>query len=306
MYLDLENMVRIIQRLGLKIATVYIGGGTPTVLNPEQLRSLLEKINGLIDVSSLMEFTMESGRPDTITEEKMHIAREYGVTRVSVNPQTLSDDVLREVGRQHTVDDFYRAYEIARNSGIRDINVDLIAGLPGDTFANFSKSMDGIIDLDPTNLTVHTFCVKKSADILKSNKDIYSQDSRDATKSVAYSQLKARFAGYHPYYLYRQRNTVGNLENVGYAKDGHDGMYNIFMMEELHSIFAVGAGAVTKLVARHTLDTPDAIIRIFTPKYPYEYLRDADAIRMGDSATGKESIEERIVSFYKEHGLYSE
>lgn len=307
MYLDLENMVRIIRRLGLKIATVYIGGGTPTVLNPDQMRSLLGKINSLIDVSTLMEFTMESGRPDTITEEKMRIAYEYGVTRVSVNPQTLSDEVLRGVGRRHTVDDFYRAYEIAKNSGIRDINVDLIAGLPGDTFANFSKSMDGIIALDPTNLTVHTFCVKRSADILRENKDIYTQDSSDAAKSVAYSQLRAKFAGYHPYYLYRQKNTVGNLENVGYAKAGHDGMYNIFMMEELHSIFAVGAGAVTKLVVKQSGENGhNAIVRIFTPKYPYEYLRDADLIRLGDAEAGKESIEERIVSFYKEHGLFNE
>ena len=307
LYLDLENMVGIIRRLGLKIATVYIGGGTPTVLNPVQLRALLGKINSLIDVTSLMEYTMESGRPDTITQEKMQIAFEYGVTRVSVNPQTLSDDVLREVGRRHTVDDFYRAYEIAKNSGIRDINVDLIAGLPSDTFANFSKSMDGIIALEPTNLTVHTFCVKRSADILKSNKDIYAQDSRDAAKSVAYSQLRARFAGYHPYYLYRQKNTVGNLENVGYAIAGHDGMYNIFMMEELHSIFAVGAGAVTKLVARQINDTQqNAIVRIFTPKYPYEYLRDADGIRLGDPAAGKEPIEKRIISFYKEYGLYND
>ncbi len=307
MYLDLENMVRIIKRLGLQIATVYIGGGTPTVLNPVQLEGLLSKINSLIDISSLMEFTMESGRPDTITEEKMRLAYMYGVTRVSVNPQTLSDEVLQAVGRRHTVADFFRAYEIAKNSGIRDINVDLIAGLPGDTFANFSKSIDGIIDLDPTNLTVHTFCVKRSADILRSNKDIYSQDSRDAAKSVAYSQLKTRFAGYHPYYLYRQKNTVGNLENVGYAKEGHDGMYNIFMMEELHSIFAVGAGAVTKLVAKHPEDASrNSIVRIFTPKYPYEYLRDADGIRMGDLAAGKASVEERILSFYREHGLYKD
>ncbi len=306
LYLDLENMVGVIRKLGLKIATVYIGGGTPTVLNEVQLKTLLDKIASLVDVSSLMEYTLESGRPDTITEKKFRIAKEYGVTRVSVNPQTLSDEILEGVGRHHTVDDFYKAYELASQSGIPHINVDLIAGLPGDNFSNFAKSIDGIIDLNPSNITVHTFYVKRSSDIVKDNKQIYSADGGDVGKSVAYSQLKTKFAGYHPYYLYRQKNTIGNLENVGYAKEGADGMYNIFMMEELHSIFAVGAGAVTKLVyKKKNKEEKNAIERIFTPKYPYEYLRDADDIRMGNPEAGKASIEDRILAFYKEHGLYT-
>ncbi len=306
MYLDLENMVAVIRRLGLKIATVYIGGGTPTVLDEKQLESLLAKVSSLIDVSDLMEFTLESGRPDTITEDKFRIAKAYGVTRVSVNPQSLSDDVLVSVGRRHTVADFYRAYDLAVQSGIRDINVDLIAGLPGDTFSEFSKSIDGVVDLNPTNITVHTFCVKRSADILKENKEIYSADGGDVGVSVSYSQLKTKFARYHPYYLYRQKNTMGNLENVGYAKEGADCMYNIFMMEELHSIFAVGAGAVTKLVYRPKNKGGSSIERIFTPKYPYEYLRDADTIRLGNVEAGKPSVEDRIVAFYQKHGMYQE
>ncbi len=306
LYADLENMVGVIRELGLEIATVYIGGGTPTVLSPEQLRILLAKIASLIDVSSLMEFTLESGRPDTITAEKLAVAKEYGVTRISVNPQTLSDDVLKEIGRRHTVDDFYRAYEIAKQSGIPHINVDVIAGLPGDSFAEFAHTIDGIIALDPSNITVHTFSVKKSSDVLRENRKVYSLTGGDAGKSISYSQLKTKFAGYHPYYLYRQKNTVGNLENVGYAKPGADGMYNIFMMEELHSIFSVGAGAVTKLVCRNSpVDGKNHITRIFTPKYPYEYLREADHIRQGDLEEDKAPIRERIISFYRENGMIS-
>ena len=304
LYVDLENMVGIIRDLGLKVATVYIGGGTPTVLSESQLDTLLGKIAALVDIDSLMEFTLESGRPDTITAGKLAVAKKYGVTRISVNPQTLSDEILKQIGRNHTVADFYRAYEIAMDSGIPDINVDLIAGLPGDCFAQFSHTMDEIIRLNPSNITVHTFCVKKAADILRENSQVYSLTGGDVGKSVSYSQLQTKLAGYRPYYLYRQKNTVGNLENVGYAKEGAEGMYNIFMMEELHSIFSVGAGAVTKLVARHIGERGEShITRIFTPKYPYEYLRDADGIRDGLPEQGKPSVRERIFAFYRENGL---
>ncbi len=304
LYTDLENMVGIIRELGLEIATVYIGGGTPTVLSAEQLDALLSRINSLIDTSSLMEFTLESGRPDTITAEKLMVAKRHGITRISVNPQTLSDEILVNIGRRHTVEDFYRAYEIAQASGIPHINVDVIAGLPGDSFAEFSRTIDGIIQLNPSNITVHTFSVKKSSDVLRENKKIYSLTGGDVGKSVSYSQIKTKLAGYHPYYLYRQKNTVGNLENVGYAKEGADGMYNIFMMEELHSIFSVGAGAVTKLVCRNSpADGKNHITRIFTPKYPYEYLREADHIRTGDGTENQTSIREKIVDFYQTNGM---
>lgn len=307
LYVDLENMVGIIRELGLRIATVYIGGGTPTVLSASQLDTLLGKIGELVDVSDLMEYTLESGRPDTITAEKLAVAKAHGVTRISVNPQTLSDAVLERIGRKHTVADFYRAYEIARASGIPHINVDVIAGLPGDDFGEFSHTIDGIIALNPDNITVHTFCVKKSADMLRENSNIYSLTGGDVGKCVSYSQLKAKFAGYRPYYLYRQKNTVGNLENVGYAKEGAEGMYNIFMMEELHSIFSVGAGAVTKLVSkRQPGDGGRLISRIFTPKYPYEYLRDADVLREGDPAAGKQSVRDKIMQFYRENHLLNQ
>lgn len=271
--IDLDDTLDTIERLGLKVTTVYIGGGTPTTLSAEQLDLLLTRIRDRIDVDSLLEFTLEAGRPDTITREKLEVAKKHGVTRVSVNPQTLSDDILRDIGRRHTVDDFYRAYALAKEIGFRDINVDLIAGLPGDDFKNFSETVDKIIELAPTNITVHTFCVKKASDALRNNSSVYSLSGGDAAKSVSYSQLKTKFAGYKPYYMYRQKNTVGNLENVGFSLEGHEGLYNVYMMEEYQTIFAVGAGAVTKLVKFNgPIGSDSQIMRLFRPKYPYEYL----------------------------------
>jgi oxygen-independent coproporphyrinogen-3 oxidase len=232
-----------------------------------------------------LEFTLEAGRPDTITSEKLKVAKEHGVTRISVNPQTLSDDILREIGRRHTREDFFRAFELAKASGIKDINVDLIAGLPGDDFQNFSETVDKIIDLNPSNITVHTFCVKKASDALRNNSSVYSLTGGDAAKCVSYSQLKAKLAGYKPYYMYRQKNTVGNLENVGFTLDGSEGIYNVYMMEEVQSIFAVGAGAVTKLVKYdEAFSQKTRIERIFRPKYPYEYLKKEDLLLRLDKA----------------------
>ncbi len=280
---DIKSTVQTIRTLGFRILTVYIGGGTPTMLSAEQLKWLLSVVRACLYEGEAIEFTMEAGRPDTITAEKLAVAREYGVTRVCVNPQTLSDDVLREIGRKHTVEDFYRAFAIAKESGIPDINVDLIAGLPGDDFKTFSETIDKVIELAPTNITVHTFCVKKAADVLKNNTGIYAMHGADAAKSVSYSQLKTKFAGYRPYYMYRQKNTVGNLENVGYSLEGHEGLYNVLMMEEKQTIFAVGAGSVTKLVSFTGRDGTAIIKRIFQPKYPYEYLRDDHEERLARS-----------------------
>ena len=248
-----------------------------------------------MDPETLFEFTLEAGRPDTITAEKLHVAKELGVSRISVNPQTLEENVLRIIGRRHTVDDFFRAYEIAEASGIRDINIDLIAGLPGDNFHGFSSTIDRILPLGASNLTVHTFTVKKAANIVQEEENYYSITGGDVAKSVEYSQLRTKAFGYRPYYMYRQKNTVGNQENVGYAKEGHEGYYNVFMMEELHSIFAVGAGAVTKLV-RDTSAGKREIVRIFNPKYPYEYLRDAEKNMMGEGE--KLSLRDRVNLFF--------
>ena len=272
---DLELTARKIKELGLRVRTIYIGGGTPTILDADQLRVLLSKIAELIDVSALEEFTLESGRPDTITAEKFAVAKEYGVTRVCVNPQTMCDEVLQEIGRSHSAEDFLRAFDVAKNSGIPYINTDLIVGLPGDTFKSFSATFDKVLSLRPENITVHTFCVKKAAEILRQGSNVYSLRGGDAGKCVDYTQLKSQQEGYLPYYMYRQKNTVGNFENVGFCLEGAEGLYNVYMMEEVHSIFAVGAGAVSKMVNYRPENGGKPIIeRLFYPKYPYEYLKD--------------------------------
>ncbi|MBQ8388260.1 MAG: coproporphyrinogen dehydrogenase HemZ [Clostridia bacterium] len=292
---DIDRIFTQIKELGLRVKTVYIGGGTPTILEPDQLRVVLAKINEHWDVSTLEEFTLESGRPDTVTPEKMAVAKEYGVTRVCINPQTLSDEVLHGIGRNHSSADFFKAYDIARESGIKYINTDLIAGLPGDSFKTFSATVDKIISMRPDNITVHTFCVKKASDFLRRSCNVYSLRGGDAGKCVDYAQIKTEIAGYKPYYMYRQKNTVGNLENVGFALDGAEGRYNIYMMEEVHSIFAAGAGAVSKMV-KYPADSSEkaVILRLFNKKYPYEYLESGF----------DESITEQIREFYRnEHGI---
>lgn len=276
---DIKRMAKTIRDCGYTLATIYIGGGTPTTLDERQLDTLLSTVCECFDVPSLAEFTLEAGRPDTVTAGKLSCAKEHGVTRISINPQTLEDDILVSIGRRHTAEDFFKAFEIARASGIKTINTDIIAGLPGDRFSTFSRTVDRIIALEPENITFHTFCVKKSADILREGTEIYNRGEAayaDTGKCVDYAQLRAKNAGYIPYYMYRQKNTVGNFENVGFAKPGHEGLYNIFIMEEVHSIFACGAGAVTKMLSPvpkiAANGQPERMKRIFMPKYPYEYL----------------------------------
>ncbi len=269
---ELRDIFAVIKRYGLNVKTVYIGGGTPSILEPEQLERVLSTICEGLGDNVPAEFTFEAGRPDTISAEKLAVAKKYGVRRISVNPQTLCPEVLEGIGRSHTVEDFYRAFATARDVGIECINTDLIAGLPNDTFNRFAASMDGILALRPENITVHTFCVKRSA-AWRQKANVFSMRGGDAGKCVDYSQIKAQQSGYVPYYMYRQKNTVGNFENVGFALEGTEGMYNIFMMEEIHTILAAGAGAVTKLVKlKHSNDEKTEIKRLFNPKYPYEYL----------------------------------
>lgn len=263
----------LIRQLGLSVRTIYIGGGTPTILNESQLARLLSTIAECWDVRGLEEFTLESGRPDTIDGEKLAVAGSFGVNRISVNPQTMNDDILQGIGRKHSVEDFLRAYEVARNSGIPIINTDLIAGLPGDKFRTFSKSFDRIMALRPENITVHTLSLKNASELVARGPEVYSMRGGDTGKCIDYSQITCQHEGYVPYYMYRQKNTVGNYENVGYALPGTEGRYNIYMMEETHTILAAGAGAVSKLVDYKPADGGKPVIeRLFNSKYPYEYL----------------------------------
>ncbi|HIV87190.1 MAG TPA: coproporphyrinogen dehydrogenase HemZ [Candidatus Pygmaiobacter gallistercoris] len=277
--IEVAQTVRLIRRLGLKLCTVYIGGGTPTAISADQLRQLMGTVRSEIDLSTLEEYTVEAGRPDCTDEEKLSVLLEYGATRISINPQTFSDEVLAAIGRKHTAQDILDCYAAARRIGHKNINMDLIAGLPKDTVEGFERSLKQAIALGPENITVHTLTLKRASNLVI---DHARDEYEDVAAMVAKNHLLGG-AGYQPYYLYRQKGTLQNLENTGFTKPGYAGLYNIYIMEELHTIFSTGAGGSTKL------KQPDgtAIERIFNYKYPAEYIAGFDTIlerkkRIGD------------------------
>lgn len=277
----------IARRLGLRLETVYFGGGTPTTLEPDQLAALFRAVESSFDLSHLREYTVEAGRPDTVTPEKMATIHAAGVGRVSINPQTLQPDVLAGIGRKHSVEQFYEAFEMARQAGFQNINTDLIAGLPGDDFDGFSDTLDKILKLAPESITVHTLSMKRASNIMLQKRPDFNVED-DAVRMVRRSAQLLPQAGYAPYYLYRQSRTVGNQENVGWAKPGFEGLYNVYIMDETHTILGCGAGAVSKLKQPGT----DYLERIFNYKFPYEYNTGLD-----EMLSRKEAVER----FYHTH-----
>jgi oxygen-independent coproporphyrinogen-3 oxidase len=257
---------------GLSVAAVYIGGGTPTVLSPEQLDGVLGQAGAFFDLSPAREITVEAGRPDTITREKLDVMKRRGVTRVSVNPQSMSDSVLSAVGRGHTSRDVLRAFEDARGAGFGDVNMDIIAGLPSDTPQGFAMTLNAVADLKPENITVHTLSLKKGSRIALDGTGV--PDGAAVSEMLGTAAGRLRELGYFPYYLYRQKYISGGFENVGWSLPGHMGVYNVCMMEELRSVFGVGGGGVTKLV----YGDEGRIERIFNPKYPLEYTQRIESI----------------------------
>jgi oxygen-independent coproporphyrinogen-3 oxidase len=251
---------------GKTIRSVYVGGGTPTTLSAPQLKTLLDRITQAFQIRPGTEFTVEAGRPDTITAEKLAAIRSGGGNRISVNPQTMSDEVLSIIGRSHRAADILAAYQLARESGVGAINMDLIAGLPGDSPAGFARTLDQVIGLDPENITVHTLALKRGARLRQEDVVLPSGDQVAQMLDFAWETL--RRAGYQPYYLYRQKFMSGSFENVGWCKPGFLSEYNICKMEELHTVLSLGAGGVTKTIGDGTVK------RLSNPKYPQEYLRD--------------------------------
>ena len=265
---ELKITAWIAKKYNLKLETVYMGGGTPTTLSANQLKTVLSAVRDNFDMSAVREFTVEAGRPDTITAEKLIAIMECGATRISINPQTLNDSVLKIIGRNHTAEQTVDAFRLARSLGFDNINMDLIAGLPTDTVESFTKTLDGIVSLDPESVTVHSLSMKR-ASTLNTHGDFPELEvGREAAIMVDTARKTLTERGILPYYMYRQSKTVGNLENVGYAKRGFEGLYNVYIMDETHTILACGASAVTKLKAYDTGD----ISRIFNFKYPYEYI----------------------------------
>ena len=262
---EMEVTGKLLANSGRKVRTIYIGGGTPTTLSEAQLCRLMDAVRDSFDLSRCIEFTVEGGRPDTLDAGKLRAIREHGADRMSINPQTMIDSVLRASGRPHRAEDVLRSYGEAVDAGFDAINMDLIAGLPTDTVDGFCQSLDQVAALNPANITVHTLALKKGADLFE--KRVALPSAQEVTEMVAYANDTLRRLGYKPYYLYRQKYMSGSFENVGWSRDGLDCLYNIYMMEEIHTILSLGGGGMNKV------NLPDGSLRRFhNPKFPEQYI----------------------------------
>ncbi len=267
---EIREVGQLLASSGRHLRTIYIGGGTPTSLSDDQMALLLQTITESFDLSRLLEFTVEGGRPDTLNAQKLATIARFA-DRMSINPQTMNDDVLKACGRPHKATDVLRAYQEAVDAGYKAINMDLIAGLPQDTLESFQASFDQVAALKPANITVHTLALKKDADLFTRREALPGLE--EVTEMVAYATQRLRSLGYKPYYLYRQKYMSGSFENVGWSLDGADCLYNIYMMEEVHSIVSVGGGSISKV------NLPDGkLVRFPNPKYPEQYIENLDAV----------------------------
>ena len=271
LYRELEVTGKLLKESGKRVRTVYIGGGTPTTLSADQMAQLLDAIYEKIDLSGCLEFTVEGGRPDTLDAEKLRTIRAHGADRMSINPQSMVDSVLRASGRPHKAEDVLRSYEQAVDAGFTAINMDLIAGLPADTYEGFCYSLDTVAALNPANITVHTLALKKGADLFEQKVDLPS--GADVSRMVDYAGDRLTKSGFRPYYLYRQKYMSGSFENVGWSRDGLDCLYNIYMMEEIHSILSLGGGGMNKV------NLPGGRLeRFHNPKFPEQYIEQIESV----------------------------
>lgn len=265
---ELKITAEYAKKNNLRLETVYMGGGTPTTLTHEQMDMVLKTVREHFDLSHLREWTVEAGRPDTITREKLMVIKNNGVDRISINPQTMNDNVLLAIGRRHTAKQTEEAFRLARECGFDNINMDLIAGLPTDTCESFEQTLDKVIALAPESITVHSLSMKRAATLSTEGELPPAEIGESAKRMVRSARERISAAGIKPYYMYRQSKTVGNLENVGFSLPEKECLYNVYIMDETHTILACGASAVTKLKEPNG----DYIERIFNYKYPYEYI----------------------------------
>ena len=268
--LEIDKTSDLIKKTGSYVENIYIGGGTPTTLSAEWFDKILKRINENIELSNIKEFTVEAGRPDTIDEEKLSVLKKYGVNRISINPQSMNNETLKKIGRSHDKEMIYKAFRIARKIGFDVINTDLIAGLPDEIPEMFMNSLDEIIRIKPENITVHSLCLKRAARFKLTDNELAKSEYMN--EMLSYTQMRMKQEGYIPYYMYRQKNSSGNLENVGYAKPGTMSEYNVNIMEEKQTILALGGGGSSKIVIG------DRIERVFNFKDPLEYIRRFDEI----------------------------
>jgi coproporphyrinogen dehydrogenase HemZ len=266
--LEIEGISKIIIRKALKIQSIYIGGGTPTAIDNMFLEELLKIVEDYFDVSNVEEYTVEAGRPDSIDEEKLSTIKRSKVSRISINPQTMNNETLRLIGRCHNSEDIVNAFNLARKLGFDNINMDVIVGLPRENIAMFENTMSQIEKLSPESLTVHSMAIKRASRLNENREKFELLNSDEANKMIETAQKYAAKMGMHPYYLYRQKNTTGNLENIGYCKQYCESVYNVQIMEEKQSIFAFGAGAITKIV----YPEENRIERAFNVKGVEEYI----------------------------------
>lgn len=270
---------RVLREAGLTIRSFYMGGGTPTTLSAGQMDRLLTQCEECLPLEGCTEYTVEAGRPDTITREKLAVLKAHRIGRISVNPQTLEDHVLEAIGRKHSAGDIREACGLARDVGFDCINMDLIAGLPRDTFDGFRRSLEGVLAMEPENVTVHTLALKKGSTLMETGGPLPSGE--EVAGMLDFSRELLTTKGYIPYYLYRQKYMSGSLENVGWARPGAESLYNIVMMEELHTVVSLGAGGVTKLIRDGT------ILRLTNPKFPQDYLSGLDKVLGQKAEIGK-------------------
>ena len=262
---EIRHTGKLLANSGRKVRTIYMGGGTPTTLSTAQMRRLMACVRENIDLSECLEFTVEGGRPDTLDAEKLGAIARGGADRMSINPQTMRDPVLKACGRRHSAADVALSYNQAAAAGYKGINMDLIAGLPQDDFDGFRDSLDQVIALGPANITVHTLAIKKGADLYEKREGLSTDE--EVARMVDYSRQALTDAGYIPYYLYRQKYMSGSFENVGWCLSGTECLYNICMMEELHTIISVGGGGMTKV------NLPNGRLeRFHNPKFPEQYI----------------------------------
>lgn len=268
--LEIDKTAKLLSRTGLYVENIYIGGGTPTTLPAHWFDRIMRRLYDKLDMSHIKEFTVEAGRPDTITTDKLEVLKKYGVNRISINPQTMNDATLKRIGRSHDTAMVYNAFEMARKTGFDVINTDLIAGLPDETPEMFKDSLEEIIKLRPENITVHSLCLKRAASFKLTDNELAKSEYMN--EMLSYTQKRMKEEGYIPYYMYRQKNSSGNLENVGYAIPGTMNAYNVNIMEEKQTIIALGGGGSSKIVIG------DRIERVFNFKDPLEYIRRFDDI----------------------------
>ena len=267
---EMESAGRLAREAGLRVRAVYWGGGTPTTLSESQLARTLDALAEAFDLSANLEYTVEAGRPDTVTPEKLAVLRSRGVGRISLNPQTMDDRVLEAIGRRHTAEDIRRSFALARERFPGQINMDLIAGLPADSTEGFCRSLEEVMALDPENITVHTLTRKRGADL--NGMALSAPDGAAVGTMLDYAMERLTAGAYAPYYLYRQKFSAGGFENVGWAREGTECFYNVAMMEELCSVLSLGAGGATKRIL-----PGGKILRCLNRKYPYEYIGSLEA-----------------------------